>query len=438
MDRITRKLIKNYTIILVTVMVLCFILSSFFLSKYYVNEQYKTLKYNAEHINLFITNGVDFELTSNINAILIKDSSIVMIGRGKRGIMPFLKEFNASVLEERGRFTNDNNEEFLYYKKTTSQGELIVFQDFKSTVDYLKLVYAILILVFLLLLLLSIPFILITGKRFTKPILELQEISKEIAAGNFNVDINLKTGDEFETLGKTINEMAVSLNKKYAMQKNFIFNVSHDFRTPLSIIKNYVEAILDGVVDYESQSLYLKEALNGVERLNKLVDSLLKLSKLQSKEYKLNKEIFDLKDLIFQCVNIYKVVADKKNIRIIVSTDGGKVNADYFELLRVMCNFVENAIKFSEEKSSIEVGTKDTIEGIMVFVKDKGIGIDREMMDDIWNRYYKHSQSGGMGLGLAIASEILKAHRFNYGVNSDFGKGSEFYFILPNIQKMEK
>lgn len=429
-DRITKNLIKNYTVILATVIISCLISSSIFLSQFYVNEQFKTLKSNAESICSYIENGMDFEIASNISAVMLKDNSVMMMGRNGKGIMSYLKETNLSNLSQKGRFENSRGEEFLYYKINTDYGDLLVFQDYKLTTGYLKSVYIILILVFTILLLLSAPFILYTGKKFTRPILILQKASEEIAAGNFNVNIDLQTGNEFENLAESLNHMALSLNKKYTMQKKFITNVSHDFRTPLSIIRGYIEPVLDGVVEPEKQNYYLTEAIIGVERLNTLISSLMLLSKLQSGEYRPNKEKINIKDSLLECVTYYKSTADKKNIGIILNVEDTEVYADYNEISRVIRNLIDNAIKFSSEGSCIKVGTELIKNRVKIFVKDYGIGIEPEMMDDIWNRYYKHLQSGGMGLGLAISAEILKLHGYEYGVKSNLGEGSEFYFYI--------
>lgn len=217
------------------------------------------------------------------------------------------------------------------------------------------------------------------------------------------------------------------------MQRDFIANVSHDFKTPLSIIRNYSEAIHDGLVDLESAQKYSKDIIDEVDKLNDLVMDILQLSKLQEGKLKLNKIKFNIYEFLNSSINKFKYKALEKNIFIDLIFHISKdtlIYGDKIALERVLYNFIDNAIKFSPNSCKIELYIKYNNNGIMVSVKDKGPGIEEDMIHEIWNRYYKHSQSGGMGLGLPICSQILKLHNFDYGVNSKLGSGSEFYFII--------
>lgn len=441
MDKITKKLIKYFMSIITIVVLICFISTSIFLSKFYMDTQYKTLKDSAEKIySLLKSNESNIDVSSNLqnfSAFLIKGDAITSLSHNRKGMMPFLMTIDFKNLKEKGTFKNPMNDEFLYYKYHSEIGDIVVIQNNKFSSNYLNVAYVVLSLVFLLALVLSLPFISALGKDFTKPILKLQKASYDISQGNFKIDTNINTKDEIEDLSKSIQNLAYNLEKKYALQRDFIANVSHDFKTPLSIIRNYSEAIYDDIVDESSRKEYSKSIITEVDRLNCLVMDLLELSKFQGGAYSLKKQYFNLNEFLMSFKNTFKSIAAKKNIDLVISSPSIEINADPSHLHRVLYNLLDNALKFSFDNSKVELLASLEEDGIKVSVKDYGIGIDSDMLEDIWNKYYKHSKSGGMGLGLAICSEILKMHDFSYGVKSIPNLETEFYFFIPksDIQK---
>ncbi len=435
MDKITKKLIKHFIYIISSVVFICFIVSSIFLSSFYINQQYKMLKDNAENIYSALKNGTSIDslsMNSSITSgIIIKNNDINFIGHSRMGMMPFLKSMNYSSLDTQGKFNNPMGEEFLYYKLQTDLGDIIILQNNKFSSEYLRVVYIILISVFLLAIIISIPLISYAGKKITDPILKLKNASSEIANGNFDADTKVNTNDEIEDLSESLSYMALNLQKKYTLQRDFIANVSHDFKTPLSIIRNYSEAISDGMLDVKEQRNYAGEIIKEVDRLNTLVMEVLQLSKLQSGSYALKKQWFNLNEFLEDCCSKFNSLARSKNINICVNSINAEIYGDANYLYRVLYNFIHNAIKFSPENSTIEISSLLQEKGIEICVKDYGDGIEKEMLPDIWNKYYKHAKSGGMGLGLAICSEILKLHNFEYGVKSTPFVETIFYFIIP-------
>ncbi|KAJ49965.1 signal transduction histidine kinase [Clostridium tetanomorphum] len=433
MGKITKKLIKSFFLIISILVFLCFLGSSIFLSKFYVSQQYNGLKNKCTSVYESIKDNVPYK-DLDANGFIINNGNVSIIGRGKMGVMSFLHTKGIDTLNEKGKFKNPMNEEFLYYKLDTDIGKIVIFENSKAISEYLKVVYIILISIFLLAMILCIPFISYMGKKFTYPILKLQQASNEIANGNFNIYIDISTKDEMEDLSFSLKNMASKLEKKHSMQRDFIANVSHDFKTPLSIIRNYSEAIIDGLIDADESKKYSKEIIEEVDKLNVLVLDILELSKLQEGAYKLDKSYFSLYTFLSSCINKFIYKAQNKNIimNLNFQIDNKEiyVYADKVALERVLYNFIDNAIKFSTVNSIIEISSKYNNDDIIVSVKDNGFGIEEKMLDEIWNRYYKHSKSGGMGLGLPICSEILKLHNFEYGVKSIALNGSTFYFVI--------
>ena len=237
------------------------------------------------------------------------------------------------------------------------------------------------------------------------------------------MDINTK--DEIEELSKGIKVMAETIEKKNTMQRDFIANVSHDFKTPLSVIRNYSEAIYDDLLKEDEKKEFLKDIIKEVDRLNILVMDILELSKLQGSTDILKREYFNLSEFLLDFKSAFRMKLESKNIILNIKPLDYDIEilADGNYLYRVIYNFIDNAIKFSREGGTVELYAKDEGEDIKISVRDKGIGIDNNYIDDIWKRYYKNKKSGGMGLGLAICSEILALHNFRYGVISKEGEG---------------
>lgn len=436
MDRITLKLIKYFMTIIGIVVLLAFICSSIFLSKLYLGTQYSQLKDAAQEIYNKLNSSVSGANISvnqyGTGAILIQNGSVTPLGGGMMGVMPFIRNVDFNSLKEKGKYANPSGKDFLYYRLKTDKGDIVVLQSNKYSSNYLNVVYAVLAGVFFLAIIISIPLISYFGRKFTRPILKLQKSSSEIALGNYDEDILVDTGDEIEELSKSLKAMASAIKRKNELQRDFIANVSHDFKTPLSVIRNYSEAISDGVVNGEDVREYSKEIMGEADRLNSLVMDVLQLSKFQGGAvYDLKMDYFEIEELLINCAGRLQPMADKKAASIVVSSEKAQIYGDYKYLYRVLYNFIDNAVKFSKTGSKVEVRAKKQSEGIKISVMDFGTGIEKDELENIWSKYHKHSESGGIGLGLAICSEILKMHGFEYGVTSQLGENTEFYFYVP-------
>lgn len=441
MGKITKKLIKYFLLIITSVVLICLIVSSIFLSKFYMKQQYNNLKSIAEDIYTSVKEESTYE-THQVKAILIKDSSVTPltkgnIGKGKAPMMNFLNYIDLDSLKVYGKVSIDNTEDYLYYNLSTDLGNIVVFQTATSSIEYMKLVYILLSSIFLMAIIVSIPLISYFGKKLTMPILKIQKASSDVALGNLDTSFYVKTEDEIEELSESLKIMTESLKRKYDLQRDFLANVSHDFKTPLSIIRNYSEAIKDGIINSELTYEYSNEIINEVDRLNNLVMDIMQLSKLQEGTIKINRNNFNLNSFVNGCINNFSSIAKKKSLSIIFSTcndiniNNIYINGDENYLLRVMYNFIDNAIKFSHVGKDVQIIISSINDDIKISILNYGEIIPKNKLAEIWDRYYKHSQSGGMGLGLAICSQILKLHNFGYGVNSSYDTGTEFYFIIP-------
>lgn len=270
------------------------------------------------------------------------------------------------------------------------------------------------------------------------PIRKIAKAADAYAEGDFETEIDIHSNDEIGYLAASLNYMANVLNTLEDDQKKFVSNVSHDFRSPLTSIKGYVEAMLDGTIPVEMQDKYLNIILFETERLNKLTKSLLELNKFGSHGTMLDITDFDINYTIRMTAQTFEGTCKEKHIGFNLILTGEKlyVSADMSKIQQVLYNLIDNALKFSHTDSFITVETTEKNDKIFVSVKDTGIGIPKESLNKIWDRFYKTDLSRGKdkkgtGLGLSIVKEIIQAHDENINCISTEGVGTEFIFTLP-------
>ncbi len=278
-----------------------------------------------------------------------------------------------------------------------------------------------------------------------RPLRGIMTATTEYANGNLKHEIQVTSEDEIGQLGASLNYMSAELAKIEDYQKKFIANVSHDFRSPLTSIKGYAEAILDGTIPPELYDKYLNIVLFETERLNKLTQSLLTLNDYDTKNMLLEKSDFDINDIIKKTAASFEgtCTAKKISIELILAAKTLYVHADVGKIQQVLYNLIDNAIKFTDNDSVICVETTEKNDKIFVSVKDSGIGIPRESLPKVWDRFYKTDLSRGKdkkgtGLGLSIVKEIIQAHNENIDVISTEGVGTEFVFSLPKAKGRRK
>ncbi len=298
----------------------------------------------------------------------------------------------------------------------------------------LNISYLMLVILFLLSLIILIFF----TEMVYLPLRKITEATEQYAAGNMHYEFQVESEDEIGYLAASLNYMASEIARAEDNQKKFVANVSHDFRSPLTSIKGYLEAMLDGTIPSELYEKYLNIVLNETERLKKLTDSLLTLNNLNMKGMMLQKSIFDINRIIRNTAASFEGTCKQKIIAIelILTGDELYVTADMDKIQQVLYNLLDNAIKFSHQNSVIKIETTEKHSKVFISVKDSGIGIPKDDLKLIWDRFYKSDLSRGKdkkgtGLGLSITKEIINAHGEHINVISTEGVGSEFIFSLP-------
>lgn len=280
------------------------------------------------------------------------------------------------------------------------------------------------------------------SKRLSQPIKNINDSARELAKGNYDVKFEKAGYKELDDLADTLNFATEQLAKTDKIKKELIANVSHDLRTPLTMIKAYSEMIRDLSGDNkEKREQHIKVIIDETDRLTTLVNDMMDISKIESGLLKLNKEVFDLTKVINEIVKRFSLA--NKDDNLLLSSELPKevyVNADKSKIQQVLYNLISNAISHSGNSKEIKVKVTMSSKNVKVEVIDNGVGIKKEDLPHIWSRYYRASDSfkrptSGSGLGLSIVKNILDIHKFDYGVESEYGKGADFWFELERVNK---
>lgn len=325
------------------------------------------------------------------------------------------------------------------------KGYVIILQPMETlrsrSDSFLSITYITLIL----LLFLSLIILIFFTEVFYIPLKKIIYATEQYAAGNMHYEFSIESNDEMGYLAGTLNYMAGEIAKSEDNQKKFVANVSHDFRSPLTSIHGYLEAMIDGTIPVGLHEKYLNIVLNETDRLTKLTNSLLTLNNLNTKGMVLELSDFNINQVIRKTVDAFEGTCRKKQISINLILTGEEmlVHADVDKIQQVLYNLLDNAIKFSHDNSTINIETKLKHNKVFVSVKDTGIGIPKESLKLIFDRFYKTDLSRGKdkkgtGLGLSITKEIIHSHGENINVISTEGVGTEFIFSLAPSEVEEE
>ena len=274
-----------------------------------------------------------------------------------------------------------------------------------------------------------------------RPLRKIADGAQEYAQGHLDHRIPVNSHDEVGYLAASLNAMASDLKSADETQKKFIANVSHDFRSPLTSIRGYLQAMKDGVIPPEKQEKYMDIIIGETDRLTNLTQSMLTLNTLDESRQGLEFSDFDMVRLVRTVCATFGAVCERRSIffDLIFSEARIDVHADMGRIQQVMMNLIDNAIKFSPDGSVIRISVRSVGEKATVSVKDFGCGITKEDLPHIWTRFYKTDSSRGRdkrgtGLGLSIVKEIITAHGETIDVISTPGSGTEFLFRLPRAK----
>ncbi len=474
MKSIRLRLWTSMMIVVLIVIMLLWFFQIAFLEKFYTDIKIKQVRKRGYEVinnieslkNVEIENTIDklsYNNNLNIQLINIKDDYVAYEstggssvnnkshGHGRKGYisdLEFEQIMNKEEIVESKNYSKFGNQIVtigfpLVFKKDSigfKKGDIgVMFMNMsltsiKNTTDILKkqLLY---ITIILLIVSTSISFFL--ARMFTKPILEIQRVTKKIAKGDFSEKIDVRRKDEIGGLADSINDMGVELSKIEELRKDLIANVSHELRTPLSLIQGYAEMIRDVSGDKkEKREEQLDIVIDESKRLSMVVDDILSLSQIQSGYIEMNESENSINDLIYNIVKKYDVLSRKKGVSIDTRLDEDvKLMIDKTKIEQVFYNLINNAFNHTSRGDKIVVSTSLNNESIKIVVKDNGLGIQEKELENIWDRYYKNEKISkrdnlGTGLGLSIVKNILESHHSDYGVDSILGVETTFWFKL--------
>ena len=351
------------------------------------------------------------------------------------------------------RYSNTLKIEFIYFAKKVDQNYygfkfIRLAQTLKSVKDlagtYREFYY--LIIAFIVLVIIVAWFLL--KNWLTDPIRELTQAADDISKGDLSRRININTGGiEIDELAANMNQMAMKLDEDFRRNKRmekvrseFLGNVTHELKTPISSISGYIETLLEGAIKDENVNLgFLERSLENVQRLEDLVTDLVEISRIETGELRMNFEYFNIHDLLNDLFKDAHQRNSNKNLKIQLEVPDKKlfIYGDKSRLDQVIANLLSNAMRYTDQgQIRIKVMRRDN--ELIFSIRDTGIGISRKALSRIFERFYRTDKArdrrkGGTGLGLAISKHIIEAHGSHIYVDSLKGKGSTFSFGITTI-----
>ncbi len=442
---------------------------------YYRNNKLDTIEQVAEKIQTYIINNESgsessirsaFQIAVNNNVCVLifnEQGKIVYNADGLGASCIFSQAINIDgqivipeksglmmkeiLSQQSGEFSEilvnskSNQEMILYGKQVDSNlGNLYLYvnsslEPVDSIMTFFKEQY---VFYTFIILVMSVGISLFISSGLSKPIVKMKCSADNLAKAEYEkAHFEGSYFKEIDDLAITLNEATEKLAKVDELRKDLIANMSHDIKTPLTMIKAYAEMIRDISGDKpEKRGEHVEVIIKEVDYLDNLVTDMQELSRMQSGNYQLNMENFDLVEKVWDMISLLKGVIDENHLELhVLSEDSIIAYGDSIKLGQVIYNFLSNAIKHSEEKKQINIRIFKTEEGVRFEIEDEAGGIPEESIPYIWDRYYKIDKTFqraqmGTGLGLAIVKAVLDNHNALYGVHSEEGKGSIFWFEL--------
>ncbi|AIQ56338.1 sensor histidine kinase [Paenibacillus borealis] len=278
--------------------------------------------------------------------------------------------------------------------------------------------------------------ILVAAMFLVRPIKKLTTATRRIAAGDFNVKLNIKQKGELGTLARSFEEMMRDLQQLEQMRREFVTNVSHEVQSPLTSISGYALALKQMNIPEGERNRYLDIIISEAERMSKMSDSLLKLSLLESQSQQLQLTAFSLDEQIRRVIVALQPQWSARSISFELHLKAVRLTADHDQFNQVWTNLLGNSIKFSRDGGVISVSIRQDNKNVTVRISDTGIGISPEDQKRIFERFFKADRShsrkySGSGMGLAIVKQIILLHQGDIRVESEPGRGTSFIVTLP-------
>lgn len=406
---------------------------------YVVSYDGKTTYFSPSATTVARTPGFDVDKDSGDTGEMLFSSQIQKLNKR------MIQTGDSASLKIR---TSDGQEILAYGNVLTSKKKepliVYIFSPLWPITSTVKILTSQLVVVTIISLILACLISFYLSSRITKPIRKITHSAERLAKGDYGIVFRGGNYTEINRLADTLTGTSIELEKSDMMQKDLIANVSHDLRTPLTMIRSYAEMIRDISGDNpEKREEHLQVIIDESDRLNALVEDLLIVSRMQSGKMTLEKKEFNLTECIRSVLNTYRIMEDADQYTFAFNClSSFIVYADKDKIKQVISNLVANAIEFCGDDKFIDISLNRRGKTIICRVSDHGPGIPANELEHIWERYYSSSsntvrETEGTGLGLAICKEILTLHKSSFGVDSTPGEGSSFWFQL-DLVRIEK
>lgn len=466
----SKLLIINISVILVGFIILGLTMSNT-LEDYFIRQKEELLLEQAEIIaeeylsafgsGLVNLNRFSFELEAldrylDARIWMISRTGQVYVNSGFEGISDFIKDMDldeirevlqGNIVRREGTFRGYFQEPVLTIGYPIMAGEDVLLGLFihasipeiqRTALDIRRITIISLVISFNI----AFTLIFLTSRNLTKEIRRINNGVRDLAKGNFHRRLSITRRDELGELAANFNSMAEDLSQLEELRRNFISNVSHDLRSPLTSINGFIEGILDGTIGKEDQERYLRKVLQESRRLNKLTNDILDLSKIESGQMELTPATFDIHQVILHQLDQFEKRIGDKEIRIYLQLSDQRFKAygDPHAIERVLYNLLDNAIKFTHQGGHIGISTFLQGDRVLVRIRNSGDVIPEDRLKGIFDRFNKLDDSRGQdkegsGLGLAIVKELVKAHGQEIWVRSQETFGVEFAFTLDAFKE---
>ena len=382
-------------------------------------------------ISVYDINNIAFNYNTMKTNCLLNNNSIIV----NKKINKFINSDNQS--EYYTIINPSTKTKGLLYAFKINNKNIFVYSDLENVSNFISIFKSQIIYFILLVILCSILISFMLANKITKPIREITKKAKRLGEGKYETIFPKNGILEIDELSNTLEEVQIDLSKSDEIKREILANVSHDLKTPLTMIKAYAEMIKDiSYKDHDRMNEHLDIIMEESDRLTVLVNDILELSKVQNNAYMYNIEEYDLVKEIKSIINRYSVMKETEDYNFILELPKkAKIKADKNKINQVIYNLLNNAINYTGSDKVVKIKVTKQNNSYIVEIIDTGKGIKKGEIPYIWDKYYKNDKNHqrnvvSTGLGLSIVKEILNKHNFEYGVKSKAGKGSTFYFKI--------
>ncbi|WP_088014225.1 sensor histidine kinase [Gottfriedia acidiceleris] len=439
-----KSMYSRLVLIFISVILLSLVITFFIASKYFIKHvetevQSDLIDVGENFISIYSKpdnqNGVDATLqilSKNFYLTLYDESGKVVLKNKPQKKKNIKKEQVFNVLNKSNVQTKDNHYLIgLSFEKAGHKYALFI----QPNIDrgFFKMRRVLFFSLLTTLLIGSVTFLFV-AKLLVKPVKELIRATKELSKGNYDVQVTIKRKDEIGLLASNFNLMTNKLNKLEEMRSEFVSNVSHEIQSPLTSIKGFAKVLRNKQLTEEKKEHYLSIIETESERLSIMSERLLKLASLDSEQHPFQPTSYKLDEQIRKIILALEPHWESKELQLVLNLPQTEIVADRLLLEQVWINLLQNAIKFSNIAGYIKVDILELDHSIHVLISDSGLGISREDIERIFERFYQADRSRnkkGTGLGLSIVQKIIEIHHGNIEVESVVGKGTSFMIILP-------